>query len=147
MAKKKNNVPVSEEAIVGEIKTSSTEMDVEKEIDVYKAGLPDSIFEEVEEVVVSDPYMAVQGKPVAPSKVYVASREGNEFDIIVPVAFSEALYVFLSDYGSVGVGEFGNHNRLVAHILSIFPADQVFESVLSMLERMEKIHLSEKESR
>ncbi len=99
---------------------------------------------EKETPVVADPYMMVQGKSVAPNSTFFAVRDGDGFEIIVPIDFDEALYVFLSDYGQVGVEEVGNHSRLVVHILPIFPPDEVFASVLSMLERMEKLYLSEK---
>jgi len=101
--------------------------------------------EETEVMVVSDPYMAVQGSPVAPSKTYQAERNGIHISVVAPMSWCPALTTFLWDYGSVTQTRAGrDHDELRVPVHPIFPPDEVFQSVLSMLERMEKIYLAEK---
>lgn len=133
--KKKNEFLLSDETIVGE-------------------NLTDTPVKETP--VVSDPFMAVQGAPVAPSKTFIASREARLIKLLVPVPFTQALLVYLSDYARCIHGEANgadiptatiSYEVIHAEVIEVFPADEVFASVLSMLERMEKIYLTEKDNR
>lgn len=161
---KKTKSLLSEETIVGEVHESLVNIpDEVTAIDVVRGKWG---FDESKEApVVSDPYMAVQGKPVAPSKVYQAERDGSFINLTVPYQFKDALNIYLADYGTVNYGNVtggaidpitgkrspiegtpASHYYLMANISTLFPVDEVFASVLSMLERMEKLYLSEKES-
>jgi len=78
--------------------------------------------EETEVPVVSDPYMAVQGSPVAPIETFKAKRDGNRLEVIAPYEWGNALDVFLRDYGTTDLGwRIGTHKQVVVHVLSIFP--------------------------
>ncbi len=112
------------------------------------ATTPTVEYVDKETSVVMNPYMAVQGAPVAATSLYVLTRGSTHVEVTAPQEWVDALSVYMWDYGYVDVVRHGKfHDTLLLSVASLYPVDEIATALSSMLKRMEEIYHANKESK